>query len=164
MAWPLIACCADSRLMARDGGRIGITELLVGLPFPALAFEVMRFVAMPPDLPALLYTGETFPPPDALDRGLIDEIVEPSALLDRAVEKAQRLAALPPQAFAVTNAASRIARFIVCSVAFQCIGVVPATLSGFDYALGWFTSLLASAHEPRASDGGICARYAAFSA
>ena len=48
------------RLMAQGAGRIGITELLVGLPFPALAFEVMRFVAMPPDLPALLYTGETF--------------------------------------------------------------------------------------------------------
>ena len=104
----VLACCADSRLMARDGGRIGITELLVGLPFPALAFEVMRFVAMPPDLPALLYTGETFPPPDALDRGLIDEIVEPSALLDRAVEKAQRLAALPPQAFAVTKQQLRL--------------------------------------------------------
>jgi hypothetical protein len=70
-------------------------------------------------------------------------------------------AALNP---AITIAASRIERFIVCSVASQCIGVVPATLSRFDYALGWFTSLLASAHEPRASDGGICARYAAFSA
>jgi len=104
----VLACCADSRLMARDAGRIGITELLVGLPFPALAFEVIRFVAMPPDLPALLYTGETFPPPDALDRGLIDEIVEPSALLDRAVEKAQRLAALSPQAFAATKQQLRL--------------------------------------------------------
>ena len=71
----VLACCADRRLMAQEAGRIGITELLVGLPFPALAFEVMRFVAMPPDLPSLLYTGETFPPgrrdrarPDRRDR------------------------------------------------------------------------------------------------
>lgn len=104
----VLACCADFRVMAREAGRIGITELLVGLPFPALAFEVMRFVAMPPDLPALLYTGETFPPPEALDRGLIDDIVEPSALLDRAVEAAQRLAALSPQAFAVTKQQLRL--------------------------------------------------------
>jgi enoyl-CoA hydratase len=104
----VLACCADVRLMAREAGRMGITELLVGLPFPALAFEVMRFVAMPPDLPALLYTGETFSPPDAIDRGLIDEIVEPSVLLDRAVDAAQRLAALSPQAFAVTKQQLRL--------------------------------------------------------
>ena len=104
----VLACCADTRLMAHDAGRMGITELLVGLPFPALAFEVMRFVAMPPDLPALLYTGETFAPPDAIDRGLIDEIVEPSALLDRAVEAAQRLAALSPHAFAITKRQLRL--------------------------------------------------------
>lgn len=104
----VLACCADMRVMAQESGRIGITELLVGLPFPALAFEVMRFVAMPPDLPALLYSGETFPPLDAIDRGLIDEIVEPSALLDRAAEAAQRLAALSPQAFAATKQQLRL--------------------------------------------------------
>jgi len=104
----VLACCADMRVMARDAGRIGVTELLVGLPFPALAFEVMRFVTMSPDLPAMLYTGETFPPPDAIDRGLIDEIVEPQTLLDRAVEAAQRLAALSPQAFAATKQQLRV--------------------------------------------------------
>jgi len=104
----VLACCADRRVMARDAGRMGITELLVGVPFPALAFEVMRFVAMPPDLPTLLYSGETFSPPDAMDRGLIDEIVEPSALLDRAVAGAQQLAALSPQAFAVTKRQLRL--------------------------------------------------------
>jgi enoyl-CoA hydratase len=31
----VLACCADRRLMARGGGRIGVTELLVGVPFPA---------------------------------------------------------------------------------------------------------------------------------
>jgi enoyl-CoA hydratase len=104
----VLACCADRRLMAQEAGRIGITELLVGLPFPALAFEVMRFVAMPPDLPSLLYTGETFPPDDAIERGLIDEIVEPAALLDRAIAAAQTLAALSPQAFAVTKRQLRL--------------------------------------------------------
>ncbi len=38
----VLACCADRRIMANDGGRIGVTELLVGVPFPALAFEIMR--------------------------------------------------------------------------------------------------------------------------
>ena len=38
----VLACCADMRIAARGNGRIGITEMLVGVPFPALAFEVMR--------------------------------------------------------------------------------------------------------------------------
>ncbi len=30
----VLACCADRRIMARGRGRIGVTELLVGVPFP----------------------------------------------------------------------------------------------------------------------------------
>jgi enoyl-CoA hydratase len=37
----VLACAADRRLMLRDGGRIGVTELLVGVPFPPVAFEIM---------------------------------------------------------------------------------------------------------------------------
>src|ERR1700736_1981644 len=29
----VLACCADRRIMARGGGRMGVTELLVGVPF-----------------------------------------------------------------------------------------------------------------------------------
>ena len=104
----VLACCADYRVMTRGTGRMGVTELLVGLPFPALAFEVIRFVAAPQDFPSLIYSGATFPPDEAWDRGLIDEIVEPSALLDRAVEAAQRLVALSPQAFAMTKQQLRL--------------------------------------------------------
>jgi enoyl-CoA hydratase len=104
----VLACCADARLMARGAGRMGVTELLVGLPFPALAFEVMRFVAAPQDFPSLVYSGETFPPEQAWDRGLVDEIVEPAALLDRAVAAAQTLAALSPGTFAVTKLQLRL--------------------------------------------------------
>ena len=38
----VLACAADRRLGARGPGRIGVTELLVGVPFPALALEIMR--------------------------------------------------------------------------------------------------------------------------
>jgi len=104
----VLACCADRRLMARDAGRMGITELLVGLPFPALAFEVMRFVTAPQDLPALVYSGATYPPDEAWDRGLIDEVVEPLALIERAVADARSLASLSPSAFAVTKRQLRL--------------------------------------------------------
>ena len=41
----MIACAADYRMMAREPGRIGIPELLVGVPFPVVPLEIMRFAA-----------------------------------------------------------------------------------------------------------------------
>jgi enoyl-CoA hydratase len=99
----ILACCADKRIASRDGGRIGVTELLVGVPFPALAFEILRFAMAPQYFSGGVLSGETFPPEAALARGLIDEIAEPPALLERAVAEAGKLAALSPLAFAMTK-------------------------------------------------------------
>jgi enoyl-CoA hydratase len=99
----VLACCADRRIAAKDGGRIGVTELLVGVPFPALAFEIMRFATAPRYFQDGILSGATFLPDAALDRGLIDEISEPAALLDRAVAAAKTLAELSPPAFAMSK-------------------------------------------------------------
>ncbi len=99
----VLECCADRRIAAKDGGRIGVTELLVGVPFPAMAFEVMRFATAPQYFADGILSGATYLPDIALQRGLIDEVVEPSALLDRAVAAAETLAALPPRAFEFTK-------------------------------------------------------------
>src|ERR1700682_5538137 len=90
----VLACCADKRIAARDGGRIGVTELLVGVPFPALAFEVMRFATPPAFFAETILSGATYPPDVALARRMVDELAEPEGLLDRAVAAAQTLAAL----------------------------------------------------------------------
>jgi enoyl-CoA hydratase len=111
----VLACCADRRIMAR-GGRIGVTELLVGVPFPALAFEVARFAVPPRDLPEFMFGGQTYEIDAALARGWVDEAVEADALPRRAVAAAQSLARLSPAAFAQTKkqlrqeAAERVAR------------------------------------------------------
>jgi enoyl-CoA hydratase len=99
----VLACAADARLMADNGTRIGVTELLVGVPFPPLAFEIMRYATVPQFFPNIIFSGKTFTPPDALARGLIDEIVAPDMLMDRAIAAAETLAALSPSAFALTK-------------------------------------------------------------
>ncbi len=104
----VLACCADYRMMARGNGRIGVTELLVGLPFPALAFEVMRFVTGPRQFAELIYTGDTYPPEAGLERGLLHEVVEPQALQERALAAAEILANLSSVAFAQTKAQMRL--------------------------------------------------------
>lgn len=99
----VLECCADRRIAAREAGRIGVTELLVGVPIPAMAFEVMRFATPPRYLPDTILSGATFATDVALTRGLIDEVVEPDALMARALAVANTLAALPPKTFAMTK-------------------------------------------------------------
>ncbi len=74
----VLACACDRRLMSNEAGRIGVAELLVGVPFPVIA-----------------------------GRGLVDEVVDPGLLLDRAVAAAQKLAALSPAAFALSKRQTR---------------------------------------------------------
>ena len=99
----IFTLAGDYRLMAAGNGRIGIPELLVGVPFPPSVIEAVRFAVPPQHLQMLMYTARTFTPDDALRLGLIDEIAEPSALIARAEEIATQLAALPEQAFALAK-------------------------------------------------------------
>jgi enoyl-CoA hydratase/carnithine racemase len=103
----VLACAADRRLMARDAGRIGVTELLVGVPFPPVAMEIMRLATAPQYFEDALFSGATFAPQDAIARGFVHEIVEPQMLLDRAVAAAGAVAALPSAAFALTKRQTR---------------------------------------------------------
>ena len=99
----VLACCADRRIMANDGGRIGVTELLVGVPFPALAFEIMRHATPPYFFSETILSGATFPADVAAHRGWVNEAVEPALVMERAMAAAQSLAALSPPAFAQTK-------------------------------------------------------------
>jgi enoyl-CoA hydratase len=99
----VLACAADRRLMAGESGRIGVTELLVGVPFPPVAMEIMREATAPQLFADAILSGATFTPVEALARGWVHEVVEPPALLERAVEAANALAALPPKAFALSK-------------------------------------------------------------
>jgi enoyl-CoA hydratase len=96
----VLACCADRRIMARAAGRIGVTELLVGVPFPAFAFEIVRFATPARYLPDFTLSGATYATDAALDRGWIDEVAEPETLVQDALGVARELALLSPPAFA----------------------------------------------------------------
>ncbi|MEV4623517.1 enoyl-CoA hydratase/isomerase family protein [Asanoa sp. NPDC049573] len=100
----VIAAGCDYRFMS--AGTIGVAELLVGVPFPATALEAIRFVAGPRTA-ALVLTGRTLKPSDALAVGLVDEVVEPDALLDAALARAEAFAAIPAASFTMTKAALR---------------------------------------------------------
>lgn len=99
----VFSCACDYRIMAQGPGTIGVPELLVGVPFPALALEVVRHGSAPQFLPEIVYTGRIYSPEQALQRGLLDEVVPPEALLNRAAAVAAELGAIPREAFRLTK-------------------------------------------------------------
>jgi len=99
----VLACCADRRIMAREAGRIGVTEILVGVPFPALAFEIVRASVPPRYLPEFTLSGATYATDEALKRGWVDELAEPADLMDDAMAVAEELSLLSPAAFTQTK-------------------------------------------------------------
>ncbi len=101
----MLAC--DIRLLARGTARVGLTEVLVGVQFPAWALEIARFATPPQHFPEMILSGRTWPPEQALARGMVDELVEPDQLLARACEVAEELAAVPPATYAATKLAVR---------------------------------------------------------
>lgn len=99
----ILACTADRRLMARGPGRIGLPELLVGVAFPPVPLEIVRFAVNPRMAPDLLFNGATLQADAAVEAGLVDVAVDADALLGSAIAAAEAMASRPPAAFAVTK-------------------------------------------------------------
>ena len=101
----ILAACCDHRIMVEGAGRIGIPELGVGVPFPALPLQIMAARLSDGALRDLVFTARTVQIDEAKALGLIDEKCPSGMLLDRAMEVAQRLASIPAGAFAMTKEA-----------------------------------------------------------
>jgi enoyl-CoA hydratase len=101
----ILAAACDHRIMTEGSGRIGIPELAVGVPFPALPLQIMAARVADGPLRDLVFTGRVVQIDEAKTIGLIDEKCPSGMLLDRATEVAQKLAAIPAGAFALTKEA-----------------------------------------------------------
>ena len=84
----VIALASDVRVAAPTA-RFGLTEITAGIPYPACPMEVVREEIDPVYRRHLVLSGEVIGTEAAHARGLVDEIVEPDLLLDRAAELAR---------------------------------------------------------------------------
>ena len=104
----ILTSACDHRVMNADHGRIGVTELLVGVPFPVTPLEILRFAVGTPRLKELTYFGRTYPAARALELGLVDEAVPAASVLERALAVAAEFASMPAEALSHTRHQLRV--------------------------------------------------------
>jgi len=103
----VLLCACDYRISASGDHKIGFAELRVGVPFPSWALEIARWGTRPEFIQEVIYLGRSYDPEGAKQRGMLDEIVEPDALIDRARDMAERLASIPTVTFRLMKEALR---------------------------------------------------------
>jgi len=104
----VLAAACDYRVMTNQPtAQIGVTELLVGVPFPHLPLHVMTSLLSPSISMNLIYTGRSLSPMDAKSVGLVDEIVPQNIVASRGIEVASKMALVDPRVFAMTKLSLR---------------------------------------------------------
>ncbi|MBI2944523.1 MAG: enoyl-CoA hydratase/isomerase family protein [Candidatus Wallbacteria bacterium] len=99
----ILALAGDGRLAARGEYKLGLTEIALGIPFPGVALEVVRYRVGSAYRDRVILQGELFGPDAAAAAGLVERVTEPDRLIDEAVSLAARLARAPGVAFAHTK-------------------------------------------------------------
>jgi enoyl-CoA hydratase/carnithine racemase len=105
----IVAAAADERIAADGRGQLGLSEVLLGVPVPHCLLELFRHVVGARGMERLASTGENLSVEQALTAGLVDRVVLPEDLLQRAVERAALLAKLPASAHAAIKRRARAA-------------------------------------------------------
>ncbi len=91
----VIPLACDQRVATTAECSLGLTEVRAGVPYPAVALHIVKAELDPATARTLCLTGRTLSPREAFDRRIVDELCDPADLVDRAVELAGHLAALP---------------------------------------------------------------------
>lgn len=97
----ILALCADYRVGGE--GKLGLTELKVGIGYPLAAITVVRAELDARAARRLVLQAELMLADEALELGALDEVVPPDQILPRAIEVAEQLAALPRFAYGPTK-------------------------------------------------------------
>ena len=90
-----MALCCDFRIAAEGSYRIGLPEVTLGLlPGTGGTQRLPRLIGRQRAL-ELMLTGRTLVPQEALAAGIVDEVVPPAELLDKALERVRAYASGP---------------------------------------------------------------------
>jgi Delta3-Delta2-enoyl-CoA isomerase len=97
----------DWRIMADGEFKIGLNEVQVGIPLPAVILAALRRQVGPRQAERLATAGLLMSPAQALEIGLVDELVPTEHVVERALAWCKNLVALPAEAMAATRHEAR---------------------------------------------------------
>jgi enoyl-CoA hydratase len=89
----LVVLTGDYRIGASGAFKIGLNEVQIGLPVPALAMELARDRLSKRALHHATLGAQIYDPAGALEVGYLDAVVAPDEVLNRAKAEATRLGA-----------------------------------------------------------------------
>jgi enoyl-CoA hydratase len=94
----IVPLACDVVVATRAECKLGLTEVVAGVPFPAAPLEVCRQRLAAPVYNDLCLTGRVIGPEEALALRVVDELADPERLTARAIEIASQLAGYPAYA------------------------------------------------------------------
>lgn len=103
----VLATYCDYRIMAEGDFKIGYNEVAVGIPMPIAILRCVARQVGPRQAERLCGGGLLVSPQEACRIGLVDELVPADRVVERAVEWANGIVALPPNAMSQTRKAAR---------------------------------------------------------
>ena len=103
----ILASTGDVRIGAAGSYKIGVSEVSLGIVFPASAFEIMRATLASRFVPEVLLAGRLLDPETAAEAGILHRVVPADDLLVEAEAAARELGEKPPFAFLHSKLALR---------------------------------------------------------
>ena len=98
----ILALCGDHRI-GSHAGKLGLTELRAGVPYPAVAMAVVRAELAPAAARKLVLGSELIGMEEALELQLLDEVVTEGDLVERALARAREMAGAPADTYATVK-------------------------------------------------------------
>jgi enoyl-CoA hydratase len=98
----VLALCSDVRV-ASTNGSYGLTEVKVGVAYPQVAIGLVRAELAPNAARVLALGNALVDAGECMRLGVFDEVLEPTAVLPRAIELAGGLAGFPADTYARTK-------------------------------------------------------------
>jgi len=92
----IIALACDARVMAEGNYIIGLNEVPVGIIVPDSIFNLYAFWLGKGNASRSLLEGKLFSPGEAVNIGLVDELVNPDSIMTAAERKIRKYMALEP--------------------------------------------------------------------
>jgi enoyl-CoA hydratase len=100
IAGGLFFILAADYTVASERGKFGLTEVRVGVNFPIAPLEIARAALSPSALRKVMLGGNLIGAAEAKEMGMVDEVVGPDDVMDRALAVANDYAAIPPETYA----------------------------------------------------------------